>query len=200
MSELGDFILHTGILFLVIMIRYLVFSGVFHYLILYTFRRKTSPRVINGRLPTNSQIAKEIKWSSITSLAFALSGAAVMKLWENDQTGIYLDVSKYPLWYFPVSLVTAFFIHETYYYWLHRWMHLPKVYRLMHKVHHDSIDTTSWTSFSFHPLEAIAQAVIIPVIILFLPMHLSVLIFFLIVMTISGTINHSTYEIGRAHV
>ena len=48
-------------------------------------------------------------------------------------------------------------IHETYYYWLHRWMHLPHIYKYVHKAHHESLTTTAWTSFSFHPIESFLQ-------------------------------------------
>ena len=110
----------------------------------------------------------------------------------------FSEWSAYSLWYLPVSLLIAMLIHETYYYWLHRWMHRPKIYRLVHKWHHDSIETTSFTAFSFHPIESILQALMIPVLIIFLPMHLSVLLLFLIIMTISATINHAGIEIYPA--
>ena len=74
-------------------------------------------------------------------------------------------------------------------------MHRPNIYRLIHKWHHDSIETSSLTSFSFHAGESILQAVVIPVLILFLPLHIYALFFLLFIMTMSGTINRIR-EIG----
>ena len=87
------------------------------------------------------------------------------------------------------------FIHETYYYWLHRWMHKSYIYRSMHKTHHDSINTSAFTSFSFHPLESIAQAIVIPGLIFVLPMHISILAILLMIMTVSAIINHLGIEL-----
>jgi sterol desaturase/sphingolipid hydroxylase (fatty acid hydroxylase superfamily) len=73
-------------------------------------------------------------------------------------------------------------------------MHRPKVFKLLHKIHHDSSTTSAWTAFSFHPLEGILQAIILPLTIIFLPMHVYVLLFQLTLMTFSSVINHLEIE------
>src|SRR5687767_5890132 len=73
-------------------------------------------------------------------------------------------------------------------------MHKPAVFRIIHKTHHDSNTTSAWTAFSFHPIEGLLQAVILPAIIIFLPMHLSVLLLQLTLMTFSSVINHLEIE------
>jgi len=93
-----------------------------------------------------------------------------------------------------VSLFISMLIHETYYYWLHRWMHIPSVFRIIHKTHHDSNTTSAWTAFSFHPIEGLLQSIILPAIIIFLPMHVSVLLLQLTLMTFSSVIYHLEIE------
>ena len=115
--------------------------------------------------------------------------------WQRGYTQIYLEWSDYPIWWIPFSILLPLLIHETYYYWLHRWMHHPKVYRYIHKVHHDSISTSVWTSFSFHPVESMLQAIVIPLLTLIIPMHLFILLGLLIFMTLSAIINHAGVEI-----
>jgi sterol desaturase/sphingolipid hydroxylase (fatty acid hydroxylase superfamily) len=115
--------------------------------------------------------------------------------WQRGYTSIYVEWNDYPIWYIPLSFIGALFVHETYYYWVHRWLHHPSIYRYVHKVHHDSISTSVWTSFSFHPLESILQAIIIPLMVLIVPMHLAVLLTLLFIMTISAIINHAGVEI-----
>jgi sterol desaturase/sphingolipid hydroxylase (fatty acid hydroxylase superfamily) len=78
-------------------------------------------------------------------------------------------------------------------------MHLPKVFRIVHKVHHDSNITSPWTAFSFHPYEGIFQAMFLPAVLLFLPLHLYVLVFQLTIMTLSSVINHLDIEIYPAN-
>lgn len=65
----------------------------------------------------------------------------------------------------------------------------------MHKVHRDSRQPTPWTAFSFHPWESILGAVIIPVLVLFIPIHVGAILFILTLMTVSAVINHTGDEI-----
>lgn len=183
------------ILFVIVFIRYLVVSGLYHYIFFILFRKKWDRRIINPTPKQKKQLHKEISWSAITSLIFAVSGTGMVILWQQGYTQIYTDFSQYSIWYVPVSIGAALFVHETYYYWLHRWMHRPRIFRKIHKVHHESIKTSSLTSFSFHPTESVLQAIIIPVIVLFLPLHIYAILFLLMLMTFSGTINHASVEI-----
>jgi len=175
--------------------RYVMISGAF-YVFFYGFFKDTfwHRRISEGLRPPR-QAWSEIKWSAITSFIFAISGVGLVWLWQEGYTVIYTDIRMYGFLYLPLSLVIAMFIHETYYYWLHRWMHRPKIYRWIHKIHHDSIITSPWTSFSFHPMESILQALAFPVILFVLPMHYMVIMTMLILMTVSATINHLDIEI-----
>jgi Delta7-sterol 5-desaturase len=93
------------------------------------------------------------------------------------------------------SVVLVLFVHETYYYWLHRLMHHPLIYKHIHKAHHDSITTSAWTSFSFHPTESILQALILPTLCLVVPLHSSALVVILLTMTTTSVINHLNTEL-----
>ncbi len=190
-----NFIYLSGLLFFIVFLRYTVLSGAYHWFFLIHGRKRYRKRLLNEKLPDKKQMIKEIKWSGVSSLVFAVSGTIMVVMWQNGYTSIYTDLHAFSLLYLPVSLIAAMLIHETYYYWLHRWMHKPKIYRLIHKVHHDSIKTSSWTSFSFHPVESILQALIIPLIIIFLPMHVVVLLFMLVLMTVSAIVNHAGIEV-----
>lgn len=141
----------TLIFFIIVFMRYLIVSGLYHYLFYVWFRPKVAHRILNLKSKEQAQIRMEIKRSALTSVIFAFSATALIILWQNGFTQITTDWAAFPWWYHPVSLFIALFIHETYYYWLHRWMHLPKIYRKVHKWHHDSIETSSLTSFSFFP-------------------------------------------------
>jgi sterol desaturase/sphingolipid hydroxylase (fatty acid hydroxylase superfamily) len=190
-----NFLVLTGLMFLTVVFRYSLVAGIF-YLVFYVidpvdFRsRKIFPAQKN-----TAQFRSEIFWSTFTSLLFALAGAGMVLMWQKGYTAIYENIEDYGWWWIPVSFLIAALIHETYYYWLHRWMHRPKIYRLIHKVHHDSHITSPWTSFSFHPGEGVLQSLVIPVIILFLPMHYWTIVALLTFMTITSAINHSNVEI-----
>lgn len=194
-SEPFYFLLLCLGMFVMILGRYFLIAGLFHMVFYVWFKEKWQKRRLGKKPFDKSQFKKELKWSLFTSIIFAFAGAFTTVLWQQGFTKIYIDVKEYPLWYLPVSLIISMLIHETYYYWLHRWMHIPTVFKLMHKVHHDSNTTSPWTAFSFHPLEGFLQAIILPLTIIFLPMHYYVLLLQLTIMTFSSVINHLEIEV-----
>ncbi|HEX2536621.1 MAG TPA: sterol desaturase family protein [Chitinophagaceae bacterium] len=185
----------TALVFAVVIGRYLLIAGLFYGVFYLWYPKKWARRKINQRQYKKGQFRKEVTWSTVTAVIFALSGASTLWLWQQGYTRVYLNIQEYPLWWLPLSLLIALLVHETYYYWLHRWMHHPKVFRIVHKVHHDSNITSPWTAFSFHPIEGIFQALFLPALLLVLPMHLYVLLLQLTIMTFSSVINHLDIEI-----
>jgi Delta7-sterol 5-desaturase len=183
------------IMFVIIVSRYFILSGIFH-LYFYVWKHKEwELRKINKKAYPPQQFKKEVYWSMITALIFAVFGAILGVFWQKGYTAIYLNINDFPLWWFPISIVISMFIHETYYYWLHRLMHHPKLYKQVHQIHHDSRITSAWTAFSFHPIEGILEALIMPLIVIFIPMHLYAIIIHLTIMTVTAAINHLDIEI-----
>lgn len=189
------FIIATLVIFSVVIGRYLLIAGMFYGVFYLWYPKKWTQRKINARAYKTGQFKKEVKWSTITALLFAVTGSLMLLAWQKGFTKIYIGVSDYPWWWLPLSLLIALVLHETYYYWLHRWMHHPRIFRIVHKVHHDSNITSPWTAFSFHPLEGLLQAVFLPVLLLMLPMHLYVVLMQLTIMTFSSVINHLDIEV-----
>ena len=183
------------VVFAVVIGRYFLIAGLFYGVFYIWFPNRWQQRKINSRNYNPGQFKKEISWSITTALIFAVSGAATFLFWQKGITKLYVDVNEYSLLWLPASLFITMIMHETYYYWLHRWMHHPKVFRIVHKVHHDSNITSPWTAFSFHPIEGFFQALFLPVLLLVLPIHLYVLIIQLTIMTFSSVINHLDIEI-----
>ncbi len=194
-GEIAVLLLLTLLLAGIIFLRYLLVSGAYHFLFYKVFRNYFDKKILDQKPYKRKQLIKEVYWSGISGLIFAVFGVFIYYLWSIDKTAIYTDINKYPLWYVPLSIAILLFLQDTYYYWIHRWMHLPSVYRYFHKIHHNSIHTSVLTSFSFHPWETILQALILPIIVLFLPLHVYALLFTLLLMTLSATINHAGVEI-----
>jgi sterol desaturase/sphingolipid hydroxylase (fatty acid hydroxylase superfamily) len=185
----------TALFFIIITLRYFLVAGLF-YLIFYAwFPAKFEIRKISKKKYEKGQLRKEMKWSIITSLLFSVTGALTVILWQRGYTRVYTKTDQYGWWYLPVSLILFLFLHETYYYWLHRWMHRPGVFRWVHKIHHDSHIASPFTAFSFHPLEGLLQAVFLPALLLILPVHYGVILILLTLMTFSSVINHLGIEL-----
>ena len=192
MSEIANFSVYTVVFFLILVIRYFITAGVFY---VYYSKQHSSQKILSRRAAKKGQIKKEIYWSMISSAIFAFFGALVYLLFLHGETAIYIELSRFGYWYLPVSLLLVLLIHETYYYWVHRIMHFPSIYKRVHKVHHQSLSPTPWSAFSFHPWESLLEAIILPLILIFIPVNLYVLVFYLILMTLSSVINHLDIEI-----
>ena len=182
-------------LFVIIFLRYLILSGVYHHLFHNWLRDKYQNRFLSISKLKSKQIKKEIYRSAISAGIFTILGMVMIILWQQGHTAIYTTFDAYPIWYSVLSALLVLIIQDTIYYWLHRWMHLPRVYRWVHKDHHMSLRTSAFTSFSFHPLESLLQGIVLPLLVLLLPLHISVILLILIFMTFSAIINHGGVEI-----
>ena len=168
--------------------RYLAVSGGFAWL---TERR--FPGLYRGR---GVQIREEIGWSLVSAFIYGAPAGLLAWGWQaRGWTRIYSNSADYPLWWLPVSVLVYLFLHDSWFYWTHRWMHRPAIYRRMHSVHHASRNPTAWTAMSFHPWESIVGAVLVPALVLLIPIHYAALLVVLLVMTIMGVTNHMGWEL-----
>ena len=190
-----SFLVTMMILYAVITGRYLVVSGFFYLFFHKWFRTKWLKHKLGKKEYSAKQFRREIMWSVITATCFAFTGTLLLLLWQKGYTRIYTDASEYPVWWLPASLIISLLIDETYYYWVHRWMHQPKVFRIIHKVHHQSTITSPWTAFTFHPVEGLLLSMPLLITIMVMPLHVGVILLQLTIMTFSSVINHLDIEI-----
>jgi sterol desaturase/sphingolipid hydroxylase (fatty acid hydroxylase superfamily) len=151
--------------------------------------------VRNSFSKKGAQIKRELTWASISSLVFAILCTLSVILYNRGWTALYKDIHRYSLIYLILSPIVVLVAYETYYYWLHRFMHNRSIYRFVHKVHHESIEPTVFSAFSFHPLEAFLQFIFFPLIIVLIPLHIGALAIVFTVLTVSAMINHAGVEV-----
>lgn len=183
----GNIIVTAAAMTVIVALRYLASSGFFAWL-----TRRLRPGLYAG---LDRQIRSEIRWSLLSAVIYGLPAGLALWAWqEQGATQIYADPATYPLWYLPLSLLVYLFIHDTWFYWTHRWMHRPRWFRLAHAVHHASRPPTAWTAMSFHPIEALTGAFVIPALVFVIPIHFAMLGLVLAIMTIMGVTNHMGWE------
>ena len=159
--ELGNFLWLFLVFSSLIFLRYFLLSAVFHHAFRTSLQSVLGNRDLVKVKLDRDQAKKEIGYSFVSSVIFALIAIALIIGWQKGIVKIYTEVnSTHPWWQIPLSLLLILFLHDTYYYWLHRLFHLKSVYRKVHLVHHKSIRTSAFTSFSFHPFESVAQAIV----------------------------------------
>lgn len=182
-------------LVIIVFARYLIFAWLYKTLV--EWLTGSSRNRFNGK---QKQIRREIRWAFVSTLVFVVLACTGWWFYQQGFTRVYENPDQYPLWYLIVSPVLLLVLYETYYYWLHRWMHSPRVFRIVHRVHHESRQPTVFTSFAFHPIEAFLQLAFFPLIILLIPFHYITLFIVFTVMSVSAVINHSGVEVFRNRV
>ncbi|HKX78644.1 MAG TPA: sterol desaturase family protein [Novosphingobium sp.] len=185
--------LSAGAMTAIVAVRYLVTSGFFAWL-----TARVRPGYFDGMRP---QVAAELRWSLLSAAVYGVPAGIVAWGWrEHGWTRLYTDTGEFPLWWLPASFAVYLFAHDTWFYWTHRWMHRPRPFRLAHAVHHASRPPTAWAAMSFHPVEAVTGALVIPVLVLLIPIHVAVLGLVLLVMTVMGITNHMGWEMFPARL
>jgi Delta7-sterol 5-desaturase len=169
-------------------VRYLFTSGVFA-----LATKIKHPGLYVGLAP---QINREIFWSLASAAIYGIPAGMVAWMWDTlGWTRIYTDISTYPLWYLPVSVLLYLAAHDTWFYWTHRIMHRPFWFNAAHAVHHESRPPTAWAAMAFHPLEALTGALVIPALVFLIPIQLPALGVVLGIMTVMGITNHMGWEL-----
>lgn len=182
-------------IFIIDFLRYFIPASVAFILFWVILHKKIGHKFIQKRRPENTKLWFEFKYSMSTIIIFTLIGVGIVAAEKFGAFHIYENMSDYGWLYFGISLITMVIFHDFYFYWTHRWMHHPKIFKHVHFVHHLSTNPSPWAAYSFHPLEAIVQAMVLPVILMILPVHQLVVALFLIYMIVRNVWGHLGYEL-----
>jgi sterol desaturase/sphingolipid hydroxylase (fatty acid hydroxylase superfamily) len=142
----------------------------------YSTRRK-----IQAISPTISQIVREVFYSLLTVAIFSVVALYMLAASRiHDRSVIYYSVSERGWSYLIFSLVLMIVLHDAYFYWTHRLMHLPYIFRPVHRTHHRSRTPTAWAAYEFSPAEALVQALFVPLFTWWFPIYWLVFVVFLL--------------------
>jgi sterol desaturase/sphingolipid hydroxylase (fatty acid hydroxylase superfamily) len=174
-------------------VRYLVFAGI-AYAAGYVGRR-SRPGKLQSAMPAAAQIRRELGYAAGTVVVFGALSGLLAAFGALPHSLICRDVGQYGYGWLIASVVVALVLHDAWFYWTHRLLHLRRVFPLVHRVHHLSTNPTPWTAYAFHPLESVVQALGVICIIFVLPLHPFALIAFQTLSTAINVYGHSGYEL-----
>ena len=140
-----------------IVLALLVYGG--WHLWFYVWRRQNTAYKYNSKWPKksaaflfNNQTADNMFWTLVSGVPI-WTAYEVLLLWAYASGHISLV-------YFsehPISFVLLFFlvpfIHEVGFYFAHRSLHWPPLYKIAHKLHHRNTNPGPWSGLSMHPIE-----------------------------------------------
>lgn len=150
---------------------------------------------IQVNFPKSRQLWKEFAYSMSTVLIFSLVGFCIYSAERSGLTLIYDNISDYGMLYMVISFSITLVFHDFYFYWTHRLMHHKKFFKYIHRVHHKSTNPSPWAAYSFHPWEALIQALVLPIMVFTLPLHPLTIFLFLAYMIVRNVIGHLGFEI-----
>ena len=180
---------------LVVFLRYLILAAI-AFLIFYVLKKESWRfKRIQQKFPLRKDYLREVAYSVITAVIFALVGYLIFGTPIVKYTKVYLSIEQYGVAYFWFSIFLMIVFHDTYFYWTHWLMHRQRVYRFVHKTHHLSTNPSPWAAMSFHPLEAFVSALVVVFIVFLFPFHPLALGVFLIFMMVYNVYGHLGYEL-----
>ena len=181
--------------FAINLFRYFIMAGIPFLIFYILFPKVFSKNKIQARFAKQKDFIREIIHSLQTTLVIIVVGLAVLKTPLNEYTRVYENLFDYPLWWVPLSMLITLILHDAYFYWIHRLMHHPWLFKKVHLVHHKSVNPSPWTSYSFHAYESVLEALIAPIILCLIPMHPLSLILYTTISFGFNVYGHLGYEI-----
>lgn len=155
-------------------------------------------RKVRADSPPRRQMAMEFLMSLRSIAIFSTVGVGMTLL---DRLGAYplsADAGSWgPGWFFA-SLALMILGHDAYYYWVHRAMHHPRLFRTFHRRHHRSHNPSPFTAYSFDLREALMMASFVLLWPLVVPTPWPVIGLFMLHQIFRNTMLHCGYELMPA--
>jgi len=153
-------------------------------------------RPITGRKNALFKFSDQTKDNMFYALA---SGAPIATLWEvAARLGYANDIlttisfSAHPIWFLALFPILTLW-QGLHFYFVHRALHHPPIYRHIHSVHHRNVNVGPWSGMSMHPVEHLLYFSSL-LIFLVLPSHPLHMIFLLYWQLLGAPSGHSGYE------
>ena len=197
-DTLTSFALHWAHSFEVEMIRYLIgAAGVA--VVYWALRRWTAPRRIQQRTATFADRRREFFLSVQTVAVFALVGLLTFAGIRGGVIAMHHgpDIN---LGVLVAQIVAMVVLHDAWFYWMHRGLHLKALFLKAHAAHHKSRTPTSWASYAFAPIESVFESLYVPALLLGIswisPIYPLAIFLFLGHQIARNAIGHSGHELA----
>src|ERR1700743_34199 len=162
--------------------KYYIIAGIFFLLFYVLLRRRVAWKKIQAKFPTGKDYRRELLFSTISVFIFALP--PVLLLGDDrlrPHTTFYRDIHQYGWVYFLAAFPLMMLVHDTYFYWMHRLIHHPRLFKAVHLVHHRSTNPSPWAAYAFHPAEAFLESMIFVIFLFTIPINVWHLFIFFVI-------------------
>lgn len=176
--------------------RYIVAAGLLSLIVAVFWNVWFKARKIQARSAGVADLRREIVTSLRTSLIFAIIGFCMYLAAKAGWLTIYQDFTVRGPVYFAITLVLMVVAHDAWFYWTHRAMHHPRLFRTFHWTHHRSKAPTPWTAYAFDMPEALVTVAFVPLWVALVPMHDLAVFVFVTWQIIRNVMGHAGVELS----
>ncbi len=174
--------------------RYFLMAGTVFILFYIILKKVMLSRKVQPKFPKIKDYLRDVFYSGISVAIFAGVTVCTFTILK-PYTNMYDKITDYGMPYYFFTFIWMFFLHDAYFYWAHRLMHHPKIFKYVHLIHHKSNNPSPWTSYAFHPIEAVMEALIVPIIAFSIPTHRSAIIIYTLFQITYNVYGHLGFEI-----
>ena len=156
---------------------------------------KFDPREIppNGKIFTfNSQTWDNVFWTLASGVTCWTAYEAVM-FWAMANGYVpLLSWSENPVWIIILVFLTPVWI-SFHFYWIHRALHVPLLYRVAHSLHHRNTNVGPWPGLSMHPIETAMffSSILVHLVV---PVHPVIILFHMFHQALTAATSHTGFE------
>lgn len=173
--------------------RYAIAASLIAGLVWLLKRTEWKSRQIQRRTPSDADVRREIAASIRTVLVYIL--VSIFVIW-GIRKGVLHEMNGSFGWAGNLAALVAILVgHDAYFYWAHRAMHHPRLFKFFHRFHHRTITPTPWAAYSFAVPEAFVMAIFVPIWQFFVPTPEGVIFAFLIIMILRNCMGHAGLEL-----
>ena len=139
-----------------------------------------------------NQVHDNMFWTLGSGVIF-WSGYEAFMFWAmaNGYVPVLIP-SEHPIWFAVLFLLTPIWI-SFHFYWVHRFLHWPPLYRLAHALHHRNTNVGPWSGLSMHPIEHLLyfSSILIHWVVAAHPIHI---LFHMQSQALTASTSHTGYE------
>lgn len=157
-------------------------------------KRFQGARIQAKRRVDSKQIASEVKNTLWVLLVSSPVTFAVSLLYASGHTKLTTEASSLGWLTITATFIALLLFNDLWFYTWHRTLHHPKLFMRIHSVHHKSVDTNPFSSYSFHWFEGLVLGAWILPVALLVPIYLPMLGALHAIGLINNVMSHLGYE------
>lgn len=176
--------------------RYVATAGLVSLIVWAFWAAHFRTRKIQARVAGSADYRREVMASLRTVLIFSATGFGMALASEAGWLTVYQDFTVRGPAYFVVTLLLMIVAQDAYFYWTHRAMHHPRLFRAFHWTHHKSKTPTPWTAYAFDAPEAVVIVAFVPLWVALVPMHETAVFIFVTWQIVRNVMGHAGVELS----